>query len=277
VVAIDGDDDTSFAACEPFLGDERIGIVRHARRLGWVGNIGHLFAAGARSGAAYVVIQPHDDLMRPGYLAALVAQAERSPGAAAVYSEIGVLGDSRVFRVPAVTGTPFERQRAMLTTQYSAAAIRGLTRVAALALVPPIAGNDAGDFAVDTVWCARLATVGELLLVPEVLYLKRYHAGNTHMKWATWARDRKIAAWKRHCLDMLAEAFAVAANAREAEQLMQFAMGRLVRGVAGSPYNDAITRLDAPGRQALVHGFSIAALNAMRTVKRRPALPAAGG
>lgn len=278
LVAIDGEDVGSLEACQPFVTDSRVKIVRHPQRLGWVGNIAFLFGEGAKEGAEYVCVQPHDDLIEPGYLAALLDQAQRSPRAAVVYSDIGIIGDGqRGFRIPSVVGTPLQRQMAMLRHHYSAAAIRGLTRVSALRLVPPISGNPVGDFAADTVWCARLATAGDLVRVPEMLYRKRYHAQNTHSKWNRWGRDRKVAAWKQHCLDMLAEALPVARDGQQAELLLRTAATRLMSGgPAGSPCQAEIARLGPQARRQLAAEFATEAAKLGASVVPRVGLGATG-
>src|SRR5207247_2207458 len=127
----------------------------------------------------YACLQPHDDIMEETYLSSLLAVAEAAPQAAVVYSDIRAFGDGdNLIHQPSVIGSPLARLATLLIDHFNAVAFRGLTRVSALRAVEPISGNPFDDFAADTVWMARLATVGDLICVPRSLYRKRYPAGN---------------------------------------------------------------------------------------------------
>lgn len=209
-ISVDGADTESAEACAPFLADSRCTLTIQPERLGWVGNIAWLLT---RAEGDYVCIQPHDDLLAESYLATLLDAAERQPEAAVLYSDIEAFGTlSGRISQPSVSGSAIARQLSLLLDHFPAVAYRGLTRIAALRQVGVPTGNAFDDYAVDTVWMARLARVGELQRVPLPLYWKRYHAGNTHSAWSHWARERKIAAWADHCADMLAEALKVATH-----------------------------------------------------------------
>lgn len=64
--------------------------------------------------------------------------------------------------------------------------------------------------------------------VPVELYRKRYHAENTHTKWATWPAEKRARAWTVHCADMLEQAMLVGATVQERRLLWLAAVGRLV-------------------------------------------------
>jgi GT2 family glycosyltransferase len=229
VVSVDGADQASEAACRPFLADPRVRLLVQPRRLGWVGNCSAALGAAAMAGADYACLQPHDDVLDDDYLAALLAAAEANPEAAVVYSDIQAFGTHDVLiRQATVAGSPLERQVAMLRDHFDAVAFRGLTRVSALLRSLPMAGNPCRDFAADTVWMARQALAGDLVRVPLALYRKRYHADNTHTRWSHWSRRRKLRAWTRHCLDMLAEALKAAGSTAERRRLREAARARLL-------------------------------------------------
>jgi GT2 family glycosyltransferase len=256
LIAIDGADASSEEVLRPYLSDPRISLVIHPERLGWVGNTAFLFRSAVNRGFEFACIQPHDDMMEPGYLAALVQQAAARPTASVAYSDIKILDSDRVITVPQVVGTPVDRQLAMLRTQFAAAAFRGLTRVSALQRLPPISGNAVGDFGVDTVWCARLATAGELVRVARPLYTKRYHARNTHGVWTTWEPERRVGAWMRHCLDMLAEALTVAETVDDRIAIGTAAVQRFLESTPpNSPYRADIAALDPATKRRLFAEF----------------------
>ncbi len=252
-VSIDGADHRSESACRPFLPDPRVSMAVQPHRLGWVANAAAALAGASANGAEFACIFPHDDLAEEHYFAALLDAARETPGAAAVFGDIATFGTLDIaLTQPSVTGLPLDRQLTLLREHYTAVAYRGLTRTSALARVAPMSGNDHGDFACDTVWMARLARVGELIRVPQARYRKRMHGANTHARWMEWSPRRKIDAWLGHCLDMLAEAVAVARDPGERHRLVAAARSRLLLdSVPIGPYQTEIAGLGAGEREAL--------------------------
>lgn len=233
VVSVDGADETSVAACRPFLADSRVALVVQPRRLGWVGNSSAVLAEAASQGTDYACLQPSDDVLENDYLAELTAAAAGNPAAAVVYSDIQGFGaDDSLIRQTTVAGSPFERQLRLLREHFAAAPFRGLMRVSTLRSIIPIAGNRCDDFAADTVWMARQALHGDLVRVPLVLYRKRYHATNTHTQWWTWSHKRRMTAWIAHCLDMLAVALQATVVPSERRMLHEAALGRVMHRAA---------------------------------------------
>lgn len=261
VISIDDHDEASAVACEPFLNDARVKLLVQPSRLGWVRNAAAVLAAAVNQGADYACIQPHDDLMEAGYLSSLLTIAESTPQAALVYSDIRAFGDLEVLmHQSSVMGSPVARLLSLLCDHFNAVAYRGLTRTSALRAVEPMSGNPCEDFAVDTVWMARLATVGDLVRVPKPLYRKRYHSGNTHMKWHLWPRDRQAAAWTRHCIDMLAEALKVTNGPDATAMLVAAARARLLQS-GGTPmmFHQTMAGLSDDERASVLSNFDAAA------------------
>ena len=261
IVSVDGGDETSAAACRPFLADPRVRLLVQPRRLGWVGNSSAALAAAAAEPVDYVCLQPHDDVLEDEYLATLLAAAEANPDAAVVYSDIQTFGTlDRVIQQPTIAGSPFERQIGLLRDHFAAVAFRGLTRVSALRSILPMTGNPCENFAADTVWMARQALVGDLVRVPHPLYRKRFHGNNTHTQWFAWPHERKMTAWIRHCLDMLAEALKASRTQSERRMLHRAARMRLIqRATATSPYLDDLAGMNPLARARLRARFDAAA------------------
>lgn len=261
LISIDGADEASRAACLPFLSDSRVSLVMRPTRLGWVRNTAALLDLATESGADYACIQPHDDIMEAGYLSSLLEVAQAEPSAAMVYSDILAFGDAQGhLRQPSVTGSPLARMTALLLDHFNAVAFRGLTRMSALKAVEPMTGNATNDFAVDAIWMTRLATQGDLVCLPRPLYRKRYHAGNTHTAWTHWPREQRIAAWTRHCIDMLREAATIATDAAAIAMLTEAARIRLF-STGGRPteFRQAIGPFTAQERAAIMREFNAAA------------------
>src|SRR5688500_12978602 len=138
LISLDGPDPASERACRVFLKDSRFGLSIQPRRMGWLQNSEFLRAAALQTGACYACVQPQDDLMQDGYLATLLEIAESDPQAAVVFSDLEGFGDrSLFFAQPSVTGSPLQRQIALLLHHHGAAAWRGLTRTSALRQVGP--------------------------------------------------------------------------------------------------------------------------------------------
>jgi len=250
VVSVDGADETSAAACRPFLADSRFAVVVQPRRLGWVGNSSAVLAEAASRGTDYVCLQPYDDVLENDYLAELTAAAAGNPAAAVVYSDMQGFGaDDTLIRQTTVAGSPFERQLSLLREHFAAAPYRGLMRVSTLRSIIPIAGNRCDDFAADTVWMARQALHGDLVRVPLVLYRKRFHTTNTHTQWWAWPHKRRMTAWIAHCLDMLAVALQATIVPSERGLLHEAALWRVMQRAAWtSPkQNIAMSRLSRIG------------------------------
>ncbi len=255
-ISIDGADRESERACRPFASDPRLRIAIQPERLGWVKNCAAALAGAAASGAPYVCLQPHDDLVEADYLCSLVEIAEQRPEAAVVYGDIRAFGTyQHVIAQEAVTGSPLERQLLLLRHHYSAVAFRGLTRATALARVPAMSGNNCDDFACDTVWMARLARVGDLVRLPRPIYRKRYHDANTHMQWNAWSAAQKVEAWLQHCLDMLAEAVCICSSPDDIRRVVAVARTRAIDGVITAPCQTDLARLARVDRSRLLRRF----------------------
>lgn len=253
-ICVDGADRESEGACRPFASDARVRIVVQPQRLGWGENCAAALAGAAATGAPYVCLQPHDDLVESDYLRSLVEVAEARPEAVVVYSDIRAFGSYDDLLVcPDVTGTPIERQLSLLRS-FHAIPFRGLTRAAALSRVPAMAGNSYGDFACDLVWLARLARAGDLVRVPRELYRKRYHAANAYMEWHAWSFEQRTEAWLQHCLDMLAEALCVCSRREDVDRVVAAARARLLDDSA-SAYRADLVRLAPAERASLLRRF----------------------
>lgn len=202
LVSIDRGTDASADACRPFSADPRFTILAHRDRQGWVGNANFLME---RVETELFCILPHDDLIAPDYLEALLECLDRHPAAVAAYCDLEGFEDvSYVLQQPELTGDRFERLRDGLAFHFNAVAYRGLIRRSALRSAPggwlPLVGNRCGDFAADTVWMLRLAALGELRRVPRSLYRKRVHRMAETIRWHGWDDAAATDAWVEHCV-----------------------------------------------------------------------------
>ena len=226
-ISIDGADADSERACLPFASDPRVQIVVQPRRLGWVKNTAAVLAVPASKPSSSVFNRMTTGSRRTTWqrfsMRREITLTRLSSSATLLFLERMKESLSQ----ESVIGTPIERQLLLLTRHFNAVAYRGLNRTSALKTVPPISGNNFGDFACDTVWMARLARAGDLVRVPVAIYHKRYRPSSAHAEWENWHKWQKGAAWIQHCLDMLAEALPVATNNEERQLLIDAARARL--------------------------------------------------
>lgn len=202
-VGIDGGDDETAPCCSRFE-DERLEIRIRDRRLGWVENKNATLREAAGSGVDYVALLPHDDIVAPDYAARLIAEIAAYPGTAVAYSDIRGFGDfTGLMAQPSALGPRIDRLDQLLRGQMGAVSIRGVMPAETVLAALPFRGNRVEDYAADSVWMLRQAAQGELRRLAEPLYRKRYHSRNTHHRWASWNRARRVEAFLVHCEDCL--------------------------------------------------------------------------
>ena len=79
------------------------------------------------------------------------------------------------------------------------------------------------------------------------------------MNWFLWPRDRQIAAWTRHCIDMLAEALKVTSDPDATTMLVEAARVRLFQsGGAPMMFHQTMVSLSADERASVLSKFDAA-------------------
>lgn len=181
-----------------FASDERVHLFQQQDRLGWVANCNFVLA---QARGDYVMILPHDDILRPRYLEACLTALENAPEAAAAYSDIET--EHGNMQASEALGPLEDRLVHVMKHLHSAFSFRAVMPrrfegVGDLRLLP----NPPTDFAVDTTFMLQQATLGELRRVAEPLYWKRLHKGNTHKTWRRLSSKQALSAWKQQCEQM---------------------------------------------------------------------------
>lgn len=197
VLAIDLSTDGSFeAARRAVAGDARFEIVRHDRRLGWVGNCNFLLE---QSQAERFSFLPQDDVVSPRYLEQLLAGVDRDPEAAVVYTDLETFGEvSWVIEQESVRGPRTERVLDFLRFHFNAVGFRGAVR-GDLARRIRLDDSCTAGFAADTLWLLDFALAGELVRLPSVAYRKRVHDASMVARWKRWGPEVARDAWIAHC------------------------------------------------------------------------------
>lgn len=253
VVSIDQSVDGSIDACLPFGGDPRFWLIGQRSRLGWVGNCNFLIS---KVETEFFCILPHDDVLEPDYLAALLAALDGRPEAVAAYCDVGLFqNQSETIRQPGLSGGRFERVRDYLALHFNAVAFRGLIRKAMAFPGPYFEGNPSGDFAADSLWTLRLAACGELRRVARSLYRKRIHGAAETQRWWRWNDAQAWTAWIDHCAACRRAVAGMDFSPQEQSLLGYAALARLTQSAAPLWTRVQTARLSEPERLAIIARF----------------------
>ncbi|MDZ4735150.1 MAG: glycosyltransferase family A protein [Rhodospirillaceae bacterium] len=229
LVSVDLSDDDTAAHCRRFASDPRFDIVVQAKRRGWIDNINSLIE---RVETDDYCIVPHDDLIEPGYVAALRATLDRRPKAVVAYTDIEAFGALKGWASQKpIVGTLFDRVAKFLTEHFDAVAFRGLVRRSRAGNDLAMKSNQFNGYAADTLWMLQVLQHGNLVRVrsePGHGYLKRYHVGSQHHAWLKWTIQRRLAAWIEHCGQCAELALAMPFNDAERAFIVQ---ATLMRGI----------------------------------------------
>ena len=158
--------------------DRRIVYHRNDTNIGGNANFNLVFSLSPP--CEYFKWQAHDDLLEPAFLAATIAELDRSPDAISCHSATVVIDDDGRVIAPLVTewpaiGSPSPARRFAAYALHADGCVDifALYRRARLAAVPPL-----GDFVgADVPYLAEIALHGPMMRVDEPLFLNRDHDG----------------------------------------------------------------------------------------------------
>jgi hypothetical protein len=169
-VAVEPPVEETLTGGELFLRDDRVRITVNPQVLGWAENIRALLR---RVATPYYFILPHDDLLQPDYIAALLGDLIKRPEASVAYSDIVCFGhESFRLRLPLAEEPIFARLMSYFLGGMEAVPMRGLTRSSVREQIG-FPTDAYGGFAVECEWVLHLLIAGAAVHVPRPLYLKR--------------------------------------------------------------------------------------------------------
>ncbi|MEN9316988.1 MAG: hypothetical protein RIS35_3381 [Pseudomonadota bacterium] len=177
-----GSDDAPSLLARRFANDARI-VVRVRR--GPPGWREHCNALIAENESPLFALLPQDDTIAPGHYEALVAALTQAPDAGMAFGQlIAEHQDGRRVEHPPPSielGRSLPWIEAVLLERVWNLGIpfRAVIHREVLTTIP----GTPGDAFADQVWVFGMALRRHLLHVPEAVYLKRYHAQNTHGHW----------------------------------------------------------------------------------------------
>jgi len=249
LISDDASDDGSVAVCRRFTRDSRFQLSCQPTRRGWIENCNWLLA---NAHGDFVCILPHDDVLDPGYIEALLECLVDAPTSALAFSDIQTFGSmERVLSQESICGNAFQRVYRFMTRHYDGTAFRGLIRRQAVDIAAGLRGNRADNFAADLTWLARLARTGELRRVEDVLYHKRVSPESVSMRWGGWDDETKIDAWCVHCCELLDVALDLDLTAAEQWLIVNAAVRRLLMVEPTLPFR-FIRDLPTPRKSSMV-------------------------
>ena len=156
--------------------------------------------------------------IEPGFYELLVEALSHRPSAACAFASVEVVGHPEGFEgalpSPELELGVLEPWREALALDRGwnlGIAWRGVIRRRCLMPVAPTPG----DRFADQIWVFGIALCGHLVEVPEAVYVKRYHADNTHAGWSLLTeserREAKVAEIRRRLARHPAQALAALA------------------------------------------------------------------
>ena len=163
--------------------DPRVSFLRATDAIGWVGHFNELM--GVARGDYFVWMQ-HDDTFPEGYVEALVAAAEATPGCRIAFGGIETQSlESRVTSAAVPLGRfchagQWSRRSAhrLLFSGWIGVPFRGaIHRARVLAAVGPMRDTPRSSGA-EQIWIYALALGGPLVFTPATACVKRVHAGS---------------------------------------------------------------------------------------------------
>jgi hypothetical protein len=202
LISVDDSDDDSVALCRAFERDPRFNVAVQPERLGWVGNTNWLLR---RVDTPFGCILPHDDLIASDYLERVLAHLDRHPSAVLAYGDVAKFGITEMTVVNSeVTGDRRNRLVTFLQHHIDAAAFPGVFRRRVLDrghVIPlDVDWSDSHWLGPAAMWLLALASEGDLVRVPDVLYRKRTFS-DTERRQRDRSPESMVARWVDHCVE----------------------------------------------------------------------------
>lgn len=174
------------------------------RRLGWVANCNYLLEVATGD---YVSILPCDDLLEKQYLEKLLNLMTKEPKTINCYPTIQCIGNrADTIRQPSILDLDITtRIFDVIDNHLPGVSFRGLIdrrRAIQNKSLYFLRDDQHQDIWADTIWILQHAILGQVRSNDEVIYYKRFHNENEHLKWPTKPFADLMIAWARHCATM---------------------------------------------------------------------------
>lgn len=194
IISDDASVDTTVELCKNYAkNDSRIEIYPNQQRLGWIGNTNRALNY---SRGSFFSILPHDDQMMPGYLSKCLKAISVNPAAVGAFSDVclrEVNGTSKHIAYDELEGLSTPVRRAVSIVQHKgcwAMCYHGLFRRSVLKSTGGLSHHRGGEFSADLIWILKIALIGEIVRVPEVLFKKVLHTNNLSRIWDRSFKNR---------------------------------------------------------------------------------------
>jgi glycosyltransferase involved in cell wall biosynthesis len=185
IISDNASTDRTKEICRAFAAkDQRIRYIRNQTNIGGARNHNQTFRL---SRGKYFRWAAHDDICEPELLAKCVEVLENNPTAVLSYPAVVSIDENgnklrTTFLGRAQSVRPHERFRTLAFRNHSCEATYGLIRSDVLRQTRLVLDYTDSD---RTLLC-ELGLRGRFIEIPELLFYKRYHAGNVYLDW----RDR---------------------------------------------------------------------------------------
>jgi glycosyltransferase involved in cell wall biosynthesis len=188
LVSDDNSSDNTLALADAFSSrDSRFRILPNQENLGWIGNVNRLLAM---VDTEFFMIMPHDDVLAPRYLEALVEGLNQNPEAIVSFSDMEYFyldGRREILSYELDVRNGLEKKRSIRMLRSRGhwwIPYRGLVRTGYCGSGIRLRRNLAGEAIADFPWVLDLAMRGEFVRVPEILYTKYVYYNSLSHNWA---------------------------------------------------------------------------------------------
>lgn len=189
IVSDNASTDTTVQIVESYAErDVRIRFVKNSINRGAAWNYNAVFR---QAGADYFKWAAHDDILQPQFLENCIRVLDQDPATVLVHSktkkidEFGEVTGSYETKMKTTGNRPSERFHDLVLTRHPCTAIFGVARTKILNKTPLIGSYVSSD----RVLLAELGLYGNIIELPEYLFLRRDHPGASIRRYNTYERQ----------------------------------------------------------------------------------------
>ncbi len=196
LVSIDSNDDDTETICRGYSPPGGMRIWVQERNLGWAGNVNFLLD---QVDTPYFALLPHDDLLEPDYIAALLEALKQSPDCVFAQSHMQQFGTNENLGVATeLRGNLDERLLQFYLKGASGLPLRAVTDSGILKQGHRLRYNRHDSFAAEVLWGLEALCYGGGCVVPRPLYLKHTRPDSLIPGRKVWLPAKRLDALRIH-------------------------------------------------------------------------------
>lgn len=196
LVSIDSNNDETETICRDYNPPGGMRIWVQEENLGWAGNINFLLD---QVDTPYFALLPHDDLLEPDYVAALLGALKQAPDCVFAHSHMQLFGTSSYLgRAVELRGDLDERFLQFYMKGANGIPLRAVTDSILLKQGHRLRWNRHDSFAAEVLWGLEALRFGGGCVVPRPLYLKHTRPESLISGRKVWPAAKRLDALRIH-------------------------------------------------------------------------------